>query len=277
MTKLYKTALPFLCVFLWCGCASKKVSDLPYLKNSVALVESYPKLDIYHPRKSESNPVVIFIHGGYWEEGKKDIYSFLGRGFANKDIVTVIPSYTLSPDGNYNTMAQEVAAAIEWTRDSISKYNGNPQQIFLMGHSAGGHLIALVGTNPKYLASTDVIKGLILNDAAALDMNSYLKQHPPTKKYNYNVTWTQDSTNWIDASPIYHLSKKTPPCLIYVGTKTYPSILTQNKDFLKELNKYQPAVDINYLTKKHVPMMSQYAYPWNKHYTEIMEFIGTNK
>jgi len=276
MNKLIRILMPFFCAFILSGCA-KKTTNLPYLKSSKALVEPLPALNVFQPNKSRNNPVVIFIHGGYWEAGDKDTYAFLGRNFAQKDIVTVIPGYTLSPNGSYNTMAQEVAAAIKWTYDNISKYGGNPKQIFLMGHSAGGHLIALVGTNSKYLNNTDLVKGIILNDAAGLDMYSYLEQYPPTKSHNYTVTWTEDPENWKDASPIYSLSEKAPPFLIYVGTKTYPSIISQNKDFVKELKTYQPNVEINYLPKKHVPMMSQYLLPWNKHYKEITKFVATNK
>jgi arylformamidase len=276
MNKTIRTLVPLFCVLLLSGCA-KRTIDLSYLKSSKALVESLPKLDVYQPNKGKNNPVVIFIHGGYWEAGSKDIYKFLGRNFAQKDVVTVIPGYTLSPDGNYDTMAKEVAAAIQWTYNNIAEYGGKPKQIFLMGHSAGGHLIALVGTNPKYLDNIDLIKGIILNDAAGLDMNTYLKENPPTKSHNYNVTWTENPKNWKDASPIYSLSKKAPPFLVYVGSKTYPSIISQNKDFVKKLKTYQPNVEINYLSKKHVPMMSQYFFPWNKHYKEITKFIDTNK
>jgi len=122
-----------------------------------------------------------------------------------------------------------------------------------------------------------LVKGIILNDAAALDMYGYLKENPPTEFHNYKVTWTDKEYNWKDASPIYFLSEKAPPFIIYVGTKTYPSILSQNKDFVNELNSYQPTVEINYLPKKHVPMMSQFIYPWNKRYAELVEFIKTNK
>jgi len=273
MIKVFRILVPLICIFLLTSCASRKTGDISYLENSLALVESFPELNVFQPRKSKNNPVVIFIHGGYWDEGNKGIYSFLGRNFAKKDIVTVIPDYTLSPDGNYDTMTKEVIAAVKWTYDNIEKYNGNPDQIFLMGHSAGGHLIALAGTNPKYLQNTDLIKGIILNDAAALDMYSYLKENPPTKDHHYDVTWTEEEENWKDASPIYFLSEKAPPFLIYVGTKSYPSIISQNEDFVKELNKYQPKVEINFLNKKHVPMMRQFFFGWNKHYGEIGEFV----
>ena len=61
------------------------------------------------------------------------------------------------------------------------------------------------------------------------------------------------------------------------GTKTYPSIISQNKDFVKKLNTFQPSVKINYQSKKHIPMMSQFIFPWNKNYKEIIKFINIHK
>lgn len=277
MNKLIKLLTPIFTTLLLSGCSVQKTENLSYLTESKALVESMPKLDVYNQKKQKDKPVVIFVHGGYWETGNKDTYGLLGKNFARKGIVTVIPGYTVSPDGNYNTMAQEIAAAVKWTQTNIATYGGDPKQIFLMGHSAGGHLIALVGTNPKYLENDSGVKGMLLIDAAGLDMNTYLLKNPPTKEHNYDVTWTKDPKNWIDASPIYFLSEKTPAALIYVGTKTYPSIISQNKDFVKKLNEFQPNVTINYLNKKHVPMITQFAFPWNKRYKEITNFIDSNK
>jgi arylformamidase len=273
----FRTLTLLFCIFLVSSCASKKISNISYLKKSEALITSFPELNVFQTQTSEKSPVVIFIHGGYWTSGNKDIYGFLGRNFGKKKIVTVIPNYTLSPNGNYDTMAKEVGAAIQWTSDNIEKYNGNPDQIFLMGHSAGGHLIALVGTNPKYLENTDMIKGIILNDAAGLDMYSYLQKHPPTKYHNYDVTWTENEDNWKDASPIYSLSEKVPPFLMFTGIKTYPSIISQNKAFVQKLKTFQPNMKINFLNKKHVPMMRQFLFPWNKNYKKIIRFIAANK
>ena len=150
-----------MAIILCVSCASKKYKDISYEQNETKS-ESL-KLNVFEPRKTETdlNPVVIFMHGGYWTEGDKDIYGFLGRNFAKHDIVTVIPSYTLSPKGNYDTMAKDVVSAIQWTTTNISKFKGNPEEIFLMGHSAGGHLIALATTNPKYAKNTKSVKGVI--------------------------------------------------------------------------------------------------------------------
>ena len=264
-----------LASILLSGCASKKIKDISYTSEKSNEIVSTPLLNVFKLRKHSDKllPVVLFVHGGNWNAGDKDIYGFLGRNFAKNDIVTVIPNYTLSPNADYNTMAQQIAQALQWAQMHIADYGGNPQQIYLMGHSAGGHLIALIATNPKYLENVSAIKGIILNDAAGLDMKSYLEKIPPTAVDNYDVTWTTNPNNWKEASPVYFLSEKTPPFLIYIGDKTYPSIKSQNATFLEALHQFQPSVEAIHLNKKHVPMMSQYFFPWSKRYDEIFDFI----
>lgn len=272
-----KSILSILLVVIFTSCASKKFKDITYLEKE--MTEDVLKLNIFQPRnkKAEKLPVVIFVHGGYWTEGDKDIYGFLGRNFSKNDVVTVIPSYTLSPKANYDTMAQEIANALEWTINNIADYKGDPEQIYLMGHSAGGHLIALISTNPKYLENREAIKGVILNDAAGLDMFTYLQNNPPTTEYNYITTWTKSPEEWKNASPLYFLDEKSPPFLIYVGEKTYPSIIKQNAVFVEKLHEFQPDVQPIFIDKKHVPMMSQYFFPWTNRYDEIMEFINETR
>lgn len=271
-----KYILPLLLIICCSSCASQKFEDISYLQKENT--KDTLKLNVFQPRDKNAKqlPVVIFVHGGYWTEGDKDTYGFLGRNFSKNNVVTVIPSYTLSPKANYDTMATEIAKALEWTVNNIENYKGDPKQIYLMGHSAGGHLIALISTNPKYLKNTKAIKGVILNDAAGLDMYTYLQNNPPTTKHNFTTTWTKDPEQWKAASPLYFVDKNTPPFLIYIGEQTYPSIKKQNTVFIEKLNTFQPNVTPIYLDKKHVPMMSQYFFPWTKRYDEIRLFMNGN-
>lgn len=260
------------------SCASKKYKNISYLTENNSSKEK-PTLTVFSPRNSkhQNNPVLVFVHGGNWNSGDKKLYGFFGRNFAKKGVTTVIVGYTLSPNADYNDMANEVAQAVNWTKENISKYKGNPNEIFLTGHSAGGHLVALVGTNPKYLKDKSIIKGIVLNDAAGLDMKHYLEEFPPTDQDDYLATWSNNPDKWEDASPIYFLDKSSPPFMIYNGSKTYESIKVSNERFLKELHKFQPDVEPIVLNKKHVPMILQYFFPWSNRYNEIIEFMNRNK
>lgn len=270
----------FCVMFLITSCASKKFKDISYLeKSETTNLQSEPTLNVFQPRnkKYKNNNVLVFVHGGNWNSGDKKTYGFLGRNFAKKGITTVVVGYTLSPNATYNEMTQQVAKAINWTKKNISEYNGNPNQIFLTGHSAGGHLIALAATNPKYNVPNNTVKGIILNDAAGLDMYSYLKQIPPTSESDYLTTWTNNPDKWKDASPIYFLDKNSPKFLIYLGKKTYQSIKNGNASFLTALVPFQGKIDPILLNKKHVPMMTQYLFPWSDRYDEIIKFMNSNK
>ncbi|MCW2120004.1 alpha/beta hydrolase [Flavobacterium sp. 7A] len=256
------------------SCRSKKIKDKSYLPSSVINGDNEPKLNIFVPRNTKvAAPILIFVHGGYWNSGRKGTYDLLGRNFASRGIVTVIPDYTLSPAANYDEMTKQIAAVIKWVKVNAGQYNGNPKQIFITGHSAGGHLAALAVMNPKYGTDPTTIAGLILNDAAGLDMNNYLKEYPPTTDHDYLATWTNNPENWKDASPIYFIDKNTPPILMYVGEKTYPSIKDSNSAFLKALHPFQPEVSPIFLNKKHVPMATQYFWPWSDRFDEVINFM----
>lgn len=261
------------------NCSSKKNTNISYQSTTVENNNSTPQLNIFVPRKSkvEQSQVLIFVHGGNWNSGRKGTYDLLGRNFARKGVITVIPDYILSPEANYDAMAKQIAAVIQWTKKNISQYNGNPNQIFITGHSAGGHLGALAVMNPKYGTDPKSIAGIILNDAAGLDMKNYLEGNPPTAEDDYLTTWTTNPEQWKAASPIYFIDKNTPPFLIYVGDKTYNSIKIANSRFVNALKPFQPDVMPIRLNKKHVPMVLQYFYPWSDRFDEILTFMKQNK
>lgn len=263
-------------LLLLANCGSTKNIDIAYTKSAS---NEDKKLDIYVPNNSEGKklPVLIYVYGGNWNSGSKKSYRFFGRNFANKDVVTVIPDYTVSPKANVDQMTVEIAAAIKWVQKNIGNYNGDASKIFITGHSAGGQLGANAVLNPKYGTDPQSISGIILNDAAGIDMKDYLEKNPPTNEDNYLATWSNDPEKWYQASPIYFLDKNSPPFMVYVGAKTYPSIKTANEHFITQLNKFQPNVKPIFINRKHVPMILQYAFPWNKRSSEIVDFINKNK
>lgn len=256
-------------------CSTMKYKDVVYgkTKNKEDL-----KLNIFVPKNSENKklPVLIFVHGGNWNSGNKDLYGFFGRNFAKKDVVTVIPSYTLSPKANVDEMTTEIASAVKWVQNNISQYHGDAKNLFVTGHSAGAQLVTNAVLNPKFGIDEKSISGIILNDAAGIDMKDYLEKNPPTTKDDYITTWSTDPQNWYQASPINFLDQNSPPFLIYVGTKTYPSITAVNEHFLKKLNEFQPEVKPIFLKKKHIPMVLQFFFPWSDRFDETKKFMDIN-
>ena len=261
------------------SCSIKPVSktkNVSFSKNTNML------LDVYALRKSKTpRKILVFVYGGNWMHGKKSIYRFFGKGMARKGIVCVVLNYRLSPGANINDMATDVSEAVKWTQDNAASFKGDPNNIYISGHSAGGHLAAMMATDNSYFETLNMsnpIKGTVLIDAFGLDMYSYLKISKNPKDSIYIPTFTNNPANWKKYSPIYHLKNETPPFLMFVGGKTYPVIKQLNAEFYQEQKKHQPGLEvITVKRKKHVPMIFQFVNPGAKSYKHILSFMDVKK
>jgi acetyl esterase/lipase len=142
------------------------VKDLTYFDGEEK-DQAKHKLDLFLPKGKKEFPVMFFVHGGAWVHGDKGtfLYSNLGRFFASQGIGVVVTNYRLSPGVKHPEHIKDVARAFAWTVKNIEKYGGQPDQIFICGHSAGGHLVALLATDESYLKAEGLsfknIKGVI--------------------------------------------------------------------------------------------------------------------
>jgi len=110
------------------------------------------KLDIYVPdHLSAPAPVLVFFYGGSWQTGSKDIYKFFGQAFASKGIVTVVADYRLYPQVKFPLFVEDAANAFKFVHDEIPNYGGDPNRLFLAGHSAGAHIAVMLDSNLSYL------------------------------------------------------------------------------------------------------------------------------
>ena len=283
ITLIIITILAGAILLTFSGCSFKRITkskDIVYQPEKNGLEAQ--KLHIFAPRKKESlHDVIIFVHGGNWNSGKKSQYNIMASHWAKKGVVYVTIDYPLSPAAKYDAMAESTARSVKWVKENIEAYGGNPERIFLSGHSAGGHLAALISVDEQYFRNIGVenpLAGTILIDAAGLDMYGYLMEEKFTPGNTYLSTFSNDPQIWKKASPLYHLHQKMPAMLIYRGGKTYPSISKSNEKFIKALQVYAPETPYRIqLNKKHVPMITQFFNPWNRRYDEIMEFMAQTK
>jgi acetyl esterase/lipase len=143
----------------------REVFDVPYAGKN----DERQALDVFAPAGAKNCPVVLFVHGGAWVFGDKNffgLYRSVGQFLARHGVVAVLINYRLSPLVRHPEHVKDVARAYAWVRRHARDYGGDPDQIFLCGHSAGGHLVALLATDPSYLK--DPALGLTAADRAAL-------------------------------------------------------------------------------------------------------------
>jgi acetyl esterase/lipase len=108
------------------------------------------RLDVYAPAGKTGFPVLVFAHGGAWMFGTNDWFGPLGRSLAKAGIDCVAANYRLSPRVIHPAHAEDMAGAVAWAVRNAGEYGGDPNRVFAGGHSAGGHLAALVALDPKY-------------------------------------------------------------------------------------------------------------------------------
>ncbi len=125
-------------------------------------------LDVYMPKGMGADaklPVVLFFYGGSWTSGSRGEYRFAGEALAGLGYVAVVADYRLYPSVKFPVYEYDAGLALRWTLDHIASYGGDPAAIFIMGHSAGAHLAALLAVDPAYARAAGVpdhtIKGFI--------------------------------------------------------------------------------------------------------------------
>jgi len=255
----------------------KVVKDMNYTSK----VDQRRQLNVYYKSGVvQAKDVVVFIHGGSWSSGKKDIYWWLGRNLARKGVVAVTINYGLAPDNKYPQMAADCAEAIKWVTQHISTYHGNPARIFVMGHSAGGHLAELINADPRYFAAAGIknpIKGLILDDPFGLDMHEYMSTaEKDNSYYDFLRTFSSNPKTWTDGSPLHYAANITNPHLLWYGAKTYPAIQIQTKRLYEQLHEKGVKVQLQVIPgKKHVAMITQMIFGCNKRYKELLDFLAS--
>lgn len=100
-------------------------------------------LDVF-PADKAGAPVMVFVHGGYWRALDKSDVSFVAPVFTQRGVTVVVPNYALCPAVGIETISLQCAQALAWTWRNIAQFGGNPQRIAVVGHSAGGHLAAMM-------------------------------------------------------------------------------------------------------------------------------------
>jgi acetyl esterase/lipase len=206
-----------------CGAGERTQRDVAYSNTGA----NRTKLDVFAPGTGEHLPVLVWIHGGGWRIGDKSNVQRKPAAFNQAGYVFVSINYRLHPTANFADQAGDVARAISWVKNHAPDFGGDPGRIFVMGHSAGAHLAALVGTDARYLESVGLklsdLSGVILLDGAGYDIPRQVREAAlPRIKELYTTVFSEDEAKQREASPITHVARgrNIPPFLIlHVATR----------------------------------------------------------
>lgn len=206
------------------------------------------RLDVYRPRDTkEPWPVVVFVHGGYWRGGDKTywqaitgLYGNAGIALGELGVGTVVTNYRLHPDATLDEMLDDIVNAMAWTRAHVKEMGGDPSRIFLAGHSAGGHLVSLLGANrdeltkrgfePAWLAGVVAVSGIY-------DIPSTIPLVDPELRDGvFLPLFSTELAKQREASPFTHFGPAMAPTYFIVGENDYRSCLRDYHAAEKDLD-----------------------------------------
>jgi poly(3-hydroxybutyrate) depolymerase len=211
------------------------------------------KLDLYVPKGVKDFPVMMFVHGGKWTSGNKELYIPLGETFAKQGIGTAVINYRLTdPKGTvkHPDHIHDVARAFAWVKANCGKYGGSKDKLFVSGHSAGGHLVALLGTDESYLkdvgcTSRDICGVMAIS--GVYTVNSVLLGN----------VFGQDEEVCKAASPMTHCKGSHPPFLIAYGNRDFPILDLLAEEFGKKLKAEKNDATVMKLDRDHYSIIIQ--------------------
>jgi len=237
-------------------------------------------LDLYLPladaAKPRARPIVLYVHGGAWVAGSKEQALFKPLAFVSNGFVFASMNYPLIPEASLLEMAQGIAESVGWLVRNATDFGGDPTKIFLLGHSAGAHLVSLLGTNESFLERAGVpltsLLGVISLDTVAYNL--------PTLIDSANGSFQKQIFKGNEAffetvSPWHHVSQRltTPPFLIFYSEGRIDA-LSQTIPFGEHLRSAgQEAVVLEAKGRNHEALDTKLGMRGDKVTALIQEFL----
>jgi acetyl esterase/lipase len=206
-----------------CGDGALFIANLPARFSDVSVTRDIAysaadparTLDIYTPGAAAAGPlpVIVFLYGGRWTFGRKAQYAFVATRLAQQGFIVAVPDYRKYPSVKFPAFVEDGAEAVAWLHDNAAAHGGDPERLFLAGHSAGAHIGALIAADPSYLRkfgkSRSVVTafaGLAGPYAFTPDEDDLKDMFGPPERYPL-----MQATGFIDG--------KQPPMLLLYGAK----------------------------------------------------------
>jgi arylformamidase len=198
---------------------------LSYGSDKLQALDFYPAVS-----GNKRAPLVVFVHGGGWKRGSKDngTGQFKAPHYTQAGYAFVSINYRLVPDATVEQQGADVAASLRYLIDNAARLGFDSSRIVIMGHSAGAHLVALVGTDESYLRGAGLsfasIDGVIPIDGAAYDVAQQMQEGPGMMQDTYAQAFGSDSTRQRALSPTLHAASPNAPAFLIIHVQRQDGI-----------------------------------------------------
>lgn len=177
------------------------------------------KLDVWQPtctcHSTKPRPVVVWFYGGYWQKGHRGDYRPLAFPFTSAGCVVVIPDYRLTPGVQFPTFIDDAADAVAWAHRHAAEFGGDPNRIFLAGHSAGAYVAAMLNLDQRYLDHAGVPRGAVRGTICLAAPTQFSLSGDPYIQQAFGPY----ADRWSQTQPGTFATPDDPPMLLLQGDK----------------------------------------------------------
>jgi arylformamidase len=252
----------------------EKASELARDKSSRRLDVRYGSgpcetLDVF-PSPRDQAPVLVFIHGGYWRALDKRDVSFIAPSFVHDGAMVVVPNYALCPAVDIDTIALQLVDALVWTYRHAALYGGDPQRIVVVGHSAGGHLAALMLTC-RWTAVAPGLPAQLVRSALSISGLYDLEpiRHTPFLKEDLRLTPAQ-----VRKLSVAHFPRPKGPLYTVAGALESEEFLRQNELMRRVWGPGAVPVCETIAGTNHLDVLDELATPRGRVHALAFELLG---
>lgn len=206
----------------------------------------WQKVDLYLPadRNARGLPVLCFMHGGVWVNGTKEWMGFMAPPLLDLPAIFVSVNYRLAPAARYPAALDDCLDALAWVHRNIAGYGGDPDKLFIGGHSAGGHLAALVTLRRDLTARRGLPPGVIkacFPVSGVFDLRA-ADPAPGSIEEAVYKSFLARAEDDAEASPVLHVEGNETPFYLTWGSRDMPSLIVQGRAMTAALEKQKGRV-----------------------------------
>lgn len=229
-------------------------------------------LDVYVPigQPDKPLPVVLFFYGGGWDSGRKEDYLFAAEAFTSKGYLTVIPDYRIFPEVKFPEFMLDAVSASKWVKTNVARFGGDPDAIFIVGHSAGAHIGMMLNLNAQYLAAEQLKPNDFRGFIGLAGPYDFL----PLQSDRLKAIFGPEDLRW-QSQPINFVTGKNQPTLLLVGLKDDTVWPRNSHNLAKAIREKNGSVTvIDYPHYNHVDMIANIAKPFRTFNTLLNDMVS---
>ncbi len=171
--------------------------------------------DVYAPRHADHAPVVVYFYGGSWMTGKRQWFRWMGEALAAQGVVAIVTDVRPWPKARMDGFLRDGAEAVRWARDHAAALGGDPSHLFVMGHSSGGQIAAMLATDAQWLATVDMKPRDLAGFIGVAGTYDFI----PFDEPEFYDIFGHDPKEQALSQPINFVDGDEPPALILQGEK----------------------------------------------------------